>query len=121
MSKSGYNGINRNFADKVTPEAKEAFLKVNEPREAELLKQGKDRAGEGGLRSTLELIQKELRQRSGSDEIFENFIQNKAEIDKIKAQLLENISSGQGDRRETIVREVVEKLIDQPIDHSLAA
>lgn len=121
MNKLSHEEINRSFADKITPAAKEAYLRVNEPEEAGLLERGKANMGETVLRNTLELIEGRLRQRFGSDEIFRDFFKDQAEIAKIKEQLIKNISSGKGDQREMIVEEVVDRLVRQSSGRSFAA
>ena len=112
--------INRNFADRLTPEAKEAYLRVNEPEEAGLIERGKLNAGESLLGSTLELIKTKLRQRFGSDGIFNDFLKDEAEIAEIKERLIKNSSGKKGDQREIVVEEIIRRLTKQSAGHNPA-
>lgn len=111
--------VNRNFANKLTPEAKGAYLRVNEPEEADLLKRSEMETGATLLENTLTLIESVLRKRMNeklAKRLLAELRQDGNRLAVIKQELLKNIDENQGDdKRAEVAERIVNELIKQAV------
>jgi len=118
---SNENEINERFLKKLTPEAQEINLRINNPEKAELLERAQERKGETLLNNTLELLQTQLQLKAmngnltseQADQLFESLKKDQAETARIKEQLIWNAENKEDDQREIIVEEAIGKLMEQ--------